>query len=694
MRLVKLLFSAFCVLTVVSFTVANSPVYAQSKGSEKKQKKFVSKLLSEVLAKAGSENITFEQLENAYRKNMVRDGVEFVEVPRDTIYDFLNLYVNYRLKVQAAAKQGLGKDSSVLSDIKENRAALAPAYLLEKVLTTPHVEKLLNYRKRELKIAVILLGVEQVANPDTTKAYKKAMTILEQLKKGADFAQMARDSSDDEQSRSLGGEIPFITGGMILREVEDEAYTLKVGQVSSRPIRTRYGYFIIKLLRDEPRVAVHGSHILIGTTIERDSTKAYQIADSVLQLVRGGADFGALARANSDDKTSAQHNGSLTSWYTRSLGFESGPGKLVASFEDALMALRDGETSSIVHTQYGFHIIKRDSSKTYSEDDERETLKKLYKRQYFDRDKEAFVDSLKKAYGYEWNEQTLSQMLASIDSSKSTLDTAWAAEIPASLRGRALYGTRRSPLTVAGLIDSVKARPDMRGIPLNREGITRAVARMIEPVVMEQRTQNMEKQYEDFAVLMNEYRDALLAFRIEDKEVWSKLKFDSTRARAYYESTKSEYKTEPKYDLTEIFVTSDTLAQQLYDDVSKNNTAAFFENVAATNTQRQGMREKNGKVGVVGASESRLAAMIAIKNPKANDILAPMKMDNGYVVVRVNAVEAPRQKTFEEALPEFAVKFQDTVQRQLTQQWIERLRAQYPVVLKKDTINSIWSHGG
>lgn len=690
----KLLFSAFCMLTVVSFTVANSTAYAQSKKSSKTQKKYVSQLPSTVVAKAGSEDITYEQLENAYKKNMVRGTESFVEVPRDTIYDFLNLYINYRLKVQAAAQKGLGKDSSVLADIKENRAALAPAYLLEKVLTTPNVDKLLNYRKRELKIAVILLGIDQVANPDTTKAYKKSLAVLDLLKKGADFAQLARDSSDDEQSRTLGGEIPFITGGMILREVEDAAYSLKVGQVSPRPLFTKYGYFIIKLLRDEPRVAVHGSHILIGTTVERDSVKAYHVADSLLQLLRGGADFGALAKAHSDDKTSAERNGSLTSWYTRSLGFENSPGKLVPPFEDALFALRDGEISSVVHTQYGFHLIKRDSSKTYKEDDERETLKKLYKRQYFERDREAFIDSLKKAYGYVLNEQTLSQVLSAVDSTKSTLDTAWAADIPASLRSRTLYGSSRAPITVGGFIDSVKKRSDMRGIPLQREGIERAVARIVEPVVMEQRTRDMEKQYADFAVLMNEYRDALLAFRIEDQEVWSKLKFDSTRARAYYEGTKSEYKTKPKYDLTEIFVTSDTLAQQLYDDVSKNNTAAFFENVASKNTQRQGMREKNGKVGLVEAADSRLAAIVAGKEPKANDILGPLSMDNGYVVVRVNAVEAPRQKTFEEALPEFAVKFQDVMQRQLTQQWIERLRTAYPVVLKKDTINSIWSHGG
>ncbi len=700
----KSLLNTVCGLAIVVSTVL-SGTSAQAQSSKKKptknqvtdEKKYVSKLSSAILAKAGNEDVTYGQLQDAYRKTMTRKDSSLLDIQRDSVYDFLDMYVNYRLKVQEAVGLGFAKDSAVLADIRENRAALAPAFLLEKKLTDPNVDALVERRKRELKIAVILMGVTQASDADTMQAYNKAMGVLRQLKAGGDFAQLARDSSDDEQSRVGGGEIPYITGGMILREVEDAAFSLKPGQYTQQPVRTRFGYFIIKLIKDEPRQRVRGSHILISTTAERDSATAYHVADSLRRVVATGkADFTAMAKEHSDDHTSATRGGDLTSLYTRSLGFESSPGRLVPEFEDALYKLRDGELSPVVQTTYGFHIIRRDSTKLFTRADEYETLKKLYKRQYFERDREQFIDSLRTAYGYAWNEATLREVFANVDSTKSTLDTAWSAGLTKATIGSNLYGNRQDMMTVQAFVDSVKKRPDMRGVPLTRDGFERAAKRLVEAKVLARATENLERQYPEFAALMKEYHDALLAFRIEDQEVWSKLKFDSTRARVYYDSTKNKYMTEAKYDLTEIFVTSDTLAKSLYDEATRvyQTDGKLFEELAAKHTQRKGLREKNGRLGLVTAKENRTAAAVAEKQPKLNDVIGPVKMDNGYIIARVNAIESPRTKTFEEAIPDFAVTFQDLMQKQLTRQWIERLRLKYPVAIKNDTINSIWSHGG
>lgn len=702
MMSLKSLLGTVCGLAIVVSTVlSGTPAQAQSAKkttkSSSSEKKQTSKLSPSVLARAGSEDVTYGQLEEAYRKTMTRKDSLLVQVPRDSVYEFLNMYVNYRLKVQEALSLGFAKDSAVLADIRENRAALAPAFLLEKKLTDPSVEMLLDRRQRELKIAVILINVAQEPGADTLVAYNKALGVIKRLKAGEDFAKLALDSSDDEQSRTVGGEIPFITGGMILREVEDAAFAMKPGQYTQQPVRTRFGYFVIKLIKDEPRQRVRGSHILISTTAERDSTTAYQIADSLRRaIIAGKADFATVAKDKSDDRTSATRGGDLTSFYTRSLGFESGPGRLVPEFENALYKLRDGDISPIVHTTYGFHIIRRDSTKTFTRADERETVKKLYKRQYFEQDRERFVDSLRKAYGYAWNEPVLRDVLSHVDSTKSTLDTAWVANLGQSLRSSNLYGAPRDMITVQAFVDSVKKRSDMRGIPLTRDGFDRAMKRMTEAKIMARATDNLEQQYPEFAALMKEYADALLAFRIEDQEVWSKLKFDSTRARVYYDSTKSKYMTETKYDLTEIFVTSDTLAQSIYSQATRvfQTDGKLFEQLAAEYTQRRGLREKSGKIGAFSAKENRIAAAAAEKQAKPNDVLGPIKMDNGYVIARVNSIEFPRVKTFEEAISDFAVAFQDLMQKQLTRQWLERLREKYPVAIKNDTINSIWSHGG
>jgi peptidyl-prolyl cis-trans isomerase C len=96
----------------------------------------------------------------------------------------------------------------------------------------------------------------------------------------------------------------------------------------------------------------HVSHILIkvdaGATAEaRDQAK--QKAEDLRQQIQAGGDFAALARENSDDPGSKANGGDL-SWVSR--------GQTVPPFEAAAFALKPGEISGIVETQFGYHIIK------------------------------------------------------------------------------------------------------------------------------------------------------------------------------------------------------------------------------------------------------------------------------------------------------------------------------------------------
>mgnify|MGYP003481512915 CR=1 FL=1 len=100
---------------------------------------------------------------------------------------------------------------------------------------------------------------------------------------------------------------------------------------------------------------INASHILLmyagsersSATRSKEDAKS-QIADIEAQL-RGGADFAALARDQSDCG-SAQAGGDLGAF---------GRGQMVEAFEDAAFALRVGDTSGIVETPFGFHIIHR-----------------------------------------------------------------------------------------------------------------------------------------------------------------------------------------------------------------------------------------------------------------------------------------------------------------------------------------------
>jgi peptidyl-prolyl cis-trans isomerase C len=103
-----------------------------------------------------------------------------------------------------------------------------------------------------------------------------------------------------------------------------------------------------KFKRDE---TVKASHILIGVdgkATAEEKTKAREKADKLKKELSGGADFATLAKGNSTCPSSQQGG---------DLGF-FGKGQMVPSFEKAALALKPGEVSDVVETQFGYHIIK------------------------------------------------------------------------------------------------------------------------------------------------------------------------------------------------------------------------------------------------------------------------------------------------------------------------------------------------
>lgn len=98
-----------------------------------------------------------------------------------------------------------------------------------------------------------------------------------------------------------------------------------------------------------PAVASFRQIVVVPAADSVAKLAAYQLAESLLVALRGGADFGALARKFSGDSASAAQGGEL-GWFRR--------GVMVKPFEDAAFRLRPGDLSPIVETQYGFHIIQ------------------------------------------------------------------------------------------------------------------------------------------------------------------------------------------------------------------------------------------------------------------------------------------------------------------------------------------------
>lgn len=659
-----------------------STTYAQAPHSD-----FLKKYGQTILANVGQEAITYEQIERAYQKNITKQKPYLYLLSKDSIVDFIKLYSNYRLKVLDAKDKALDKDSSVKAEIEQNRKILAESFLFEKKLTEPNVNLMLSRRNLEAKVAIILTTFEQGPNKDTTSAYNRINEAMEKLKDGADFNVIAAEYCDDKDLGKNGGVIEqWITSGKVQREIENAIYETDAGKIYPRVISTPYAYFIVKVLNKEPRKMVLGGHILVRIQDLTDTLNYEKKIDSIQTLLKNGASFEKLAKELSDDKLTAEKNGSFDEYYSRSTGFEKNNSMLHPAFESALFALKDGEISGIIKTNIGYHIIKRYATKNPNIDNEKDELRSLYRKQYYEVDKTAFIDSVFSVMKLSINERNLDNLIAYIDSNKSKMNSKWADSLPQEYLIREIYSIQSKPVTTLDFAKEMDANPQFKNLAGNRDGFIRAIKKINEKRAVAFASQNLEQEYPDFKILLQEFVDGILLFKAETLEVWEKLTFDTTRARKYWDTTKTRYIREPMYDISEIFVLSDSLAKDIYKQAIEG---ANFDTLAAKYTQRPNYREKAGKWGLVSSKSNLVAKALFEQNITQKQIVQPIKVETGWSIVKIHDYQPTRQKTFEEAIPDFASKLQDEVQKELLANWLAKVQKSHPIKINQKNIDLI-----
>jgi peptidyl-prolyl cis-trans isomerase SurA len=133
------------------------------------------------------------------------------------------------------------------------------------------------------------------------EARARADSVVKLIRKGEDFAELARRFSDDG-TRENGGDLGFIRRSDVVREFANVAFNLNPGGISA-PVRTQYGYHIIKVERVRG-AEVQARHILFLPALsDADVLRARARADSVADRARAGEDMASLAATYSDPDT-------------------------------------------------------------------------------------------------------------------------------------------------------------------------------------------------------------------------------------------------------------------------------------------------------------------------------------------------------------------------------------------------------
>lgn len=185
------------------------------------------------------------------------------KMTREQMNIMINSLLLDRRLAEAAKAAGMADQPEVRARIERvTRDILVRSYLdveMAKVATSlpdltavakeRYMANLSTYVEPEaIRVAHILIAVNEDEGKLDADAKAKAMQVLKQLREGADFAELAKEQSDDFGSKRLGGEIRgWSAKGKFVPTFEEAAFALKPGEISEL-VRTRFGYHIIKLL--------------------------------------------------------------------------------------------------------------------------------------------------------------------------------------------------------------------------------------------------------------------------------------------------------------------------------------------------------------------------------------------------------------------------------------------------------------
>ena len=222
----------------------------------------------------------------------------------------------------------------------------------------------------EYNLSHILISVPESATADQySKAENEAYEIIDQLRSGSSFNEMAITYSDSETGLD-GGSLGWRKGNQLPTLFLDVVGTIEK-QEFSQPIQSVSGFHIIKIndvrqnIRRSEIEQTEVRHILVIPNQIIDNETAKQKLEEAREQILNGEKFGEVAKLLSEDPGSVDEGGSM-GW--------SSPGIFVEEFEKIVGRTKIGQISQPFQSRFGWHILEVTGRRTY---DNTEDLKEL-----------------------------------------------------------------------------------------------------------------------------------------------------------------------------------------------------------------------------------------------------------------------------------------------------------------------------
>ncbi|TCK66633.1 peptidyl-prolyl cis-trans isomerase SurA [Winogradskyella wandonensis] len=614
----------------------------------------------ETLLTVEGQEVSSDEFLKLYKKNL--DLVK--DESQKELDNYLELFINYKLKLKEAERLGLDKDVNYQREFENYKKQLTKNYLTDNQVTDALVKEAYDRMRYDIKASHILI-MDNPEEEDTLVAYNKLLDFRKVLK---DEGFKAAKEKFHNGKTILVEDLGYFSAFKMVYDFESKAYKTQPGEVSM-PFKTQFGYHIVRVDDKRPsRGQVTVAHIMVSLKQKDSTINPEERVNTIYNKLQQGEAFDALAKQFSDDKSSARNGGKLRA-------FKSGQLSSV-EFEDAAFAIKNiGDITKPIKTQYGWHIIKLLNKEPIQDfEDIKPNLEAQVKRDQ--RSKlinSAMAKKLSKKYTVVKNEETKAYF-------KPILEDAYFSgkfNLPSDYNGNtAVIKINDSIYSNNDFLQFLKSkqRQYMRQQTTVKKVLDAELPLFYEQSILKFREDNLVNENKEFADILKEYKDGLLLFSLMEKEIWNKAAKDSTGLRAYYEANKNSYQWEDRIEATIATGSKKAnaeLVKKLWNDGKTDEEIKKELNTGKSNTIifTQGTFEK---------SNQKLPS-----NLKFSEGISDVYFNNeNYHVINISKVLKTGPKSLDEARGSVVNDYQAFIEAQ----WLENLREKYKVSVNQKVL--------
>lgn len=619
--------------------------------------------------------VHLSEFEYIYNKN----NGEKADYSRQSLEEYLDLYIKFKLKVQRAKELKLDTIPSLQKELEGYRRQLANSYLTDKEVSERLARELYDRMQKDIEVSHILFSLPKNASKkEVDEALSKAKSIQDYLAKGATFESMAEAHSDDKNSKNKGGKIGFVTAMLPngFYDLENTVYTQKVGEISD-PIQTSVGIHLVRVDGSRPaRGKIEAAHILIRKSKkDRPDPQAKAKIDSIYQLLESGVQFSNLARRFSEDKSSNTRGGNIGIF---------GINRFERSFEDAAFGLqKDGDYSKPVETSIGWHIIQlvdRIELESY-ERLKRRLQADIAKDDRYNIAQNSMIERIKKENDFMVKQAVLNDFASNLNDDFLTYK--W--KIPGNLKDETLFTLGNQNYSTKDFAKFLRTNSRSRLRMNNNVPIVEAVDQLFDEYVHNEcikfEESNLEDKYPDFKSLMREYEEGILLFEATKLAVWDKASQDTSGLKAYHNANRNDYMWEERAEVKTVMLSNldAKKAGKIYKRAQKKSldqVAKKYNKSAEVVSVTSGILEK--------AQLAKTDASLNFKKGAISELSYDVEKREGSFRKVADIIPAT-PKQLNEARGYIIADYQDHLEKE----WIDGLRQSYDVEVNRDVFEGL-----